>query len=274
MEKIFNDIDVLLQRLVLGNNNLFDGGTLNDDKQYALLRVSRFLKSNVESTDPQKLEFRLRLAAHLSPIEAIDFNSSSTSTRWELIYDFLSKEFGKVGEIIEELSRDVASVLDSWQSSRKKVSSYAHKLLLKQNNLCAHCHLDFSINKAGLTDEFKPYHLSLPELMKPEVDHIDPVSCLGDNAEDNLQVLCRICNAGKGDGMGFDVRRELDHAAKEVSHIKEIHRFRMLFYVIQRDMNECQKCHSKSNELTIRKIFERGGFLRSNFISVCYECLK
>ena len=38
------------------------------------------------------------------------------------------------------------------------------------------------------------------------------------------------------------------------------------------DKNGCTKCNSNLNELTVRKVRNKGGLLLSNLISVCYKC--
>src|SRR5690349_16827735 len=50
------------------------------------------------------------------------------------------------------------------------------KILLKCGHACVHC---------GATDDL-------------QVDHIKPVSHGGSDEEDNLQILCRLCNQRKG----------------------------------------------------------------------------
>lgn len=47
----------------------------------------------------------------------------------------------------------------------------------------------------------------------------------------------------------------------------------MLYFTIHKAKKRCQICN-KSKELTIRKIFQNGAFIRSNLQAVCNSCAK
>jgi HNH endonuclease len=53
-----------------------------------------------------------------------------------------------------------------------------------------------------------------------EIDHIIPVICYGTNDADNLQVLCRSCNASKGENESISKGRK--HYIETISHIKQL----------------------------------------------------
>lgn len=105
-----------------------------------------------------------------------------------------------------------------------------------------------------------------------EVDHVEAVSALGTNVVDNLQLLCRLCNRGKADGLGVDVRHEAKFAGTTIDMVPVSHRARMLYYVIVRDRSRCCACESGTDELTVRPIVPSGGYLRSNLRALCVDC--
>jgi hypothetical protein len=122
-------------------------------------------------------------------------------------------------------------------------------------------------------DEFKPYHHALEELIKPEVDHIEAISCLGTNELINLQALCRLCNEGKGDGLGIDIRHEVRWSGVPVDQVDRSHRARVLYHVILRDNRCCRLCRDERKELTVRKVRDDGAYARSNLLTVCVDCV-
>ncbi|WP_371683447.1 hypothetical protein [Solirubrobacter soli] len=88
----------------------------------------------------------------------------------------------------------------------------------------------------------------------------------------NLQLLCRLCNAGKGDGLGMEVRHEAAFAGYSVERIPTAHLARLVYYVIDRDNRHCTQCDRDDLELTIRPIVDTGGVVRSNLRTVCVAC--
>ena len=122
------------------------------------------------------------------------------------------------------------------------------------------------------SDPYKPYFESPDELLTMEVDHREAVSGLGTNIVDNLQLLCRLCNAGKGDGLGVDVRQEARFAGTPILDVPRSHRARMLFAVIDRDDRKCTVCESAETELTVRPVVRDGAYVRSNLYTVCFDC--
>ena len=112
----------------------------------------------------------------------------------------------------EQLGRAVATVLDNWDRDRESVTGHRNFLMRRDGPSCRNCHLRFDTSGSSLTltqcDDYKPYHLAPGELMAPEADHEEAVSAIGTNDLSNLQLLCRLCNGGKGDGLGLSVRAE------------------------------------------------------------------
>ena len=276
------EIELLFQRLLLGEPpSAF--GRADTDLEHAFARARRILKSDVEEADLLHFELRLRLALHLAPVDAIKYNPRRAESRSQLISDFLQARHGRTPTEAGLLAVDVARVLWSWDEKRSTVTGYLHELLAAQGSRCANCKVEVSVNpdiqvarrppKTLVSqDAFKPYYLSPVELLSPEVDHIEPVSRLGLNSKENLQVLCRLCNFGKGDRLGVNTRAEATASGDRVDQIPRMLRASMIYYVITRDGRKCSLCGSDSAELTVRKVYPEGGFLRSNLYAVCVEC--
>ncbi len=233
----------------------------------AVAHARSMLGARGESLASDLFELRLRVAMHLSPIDAIGYDATNPTPRHTLITDYLRAEFGRSDEGVPRLARDIASVLDRWDASRKRTSETADVLLRRQAGRCAHCGFVFDSWRSSRTDDvMKPYHESPEEFTSPEVDHIEAISGFGTNETRNLQVLCRLCNAGKGDGLGLDVRREAKRAADRIAEIPVADRVRMFYYVLERAERRCAKTGRDSTqcELTMRLVRPRGGFLRTN----------
>ena len=271
------DIETLFMRLLLGSrvDRLVEADAMEVD--YALARAIKLLEARQEQFDAQRFELRLRLAMHLSPANAIEYVPTNPTPRHQLISDHLRTEFGKQGDLVAQLARDVAKLLTSWDEVRHPASAHLNSLLERQRYRCAHCHV---LLRSGTTpesvhrrDSYKPYFESEAELLSPEVDHIEAISSLGTNDVTNLQVLCRLCNGGKGDGLGLDVREELKNAGKPILELSVGYRSRMLYYTLLRSGQRCSACNSDERELTIRPIRENGGFIRTNIRATCYACL-
>lgn len=252
------------------------------DLDHAFARARRILSSGIEERDTALFELRLRLAMHLCPAEAIAYDRRKPIARKELVKRYIIERHGRTEQESEELARDVVRVLRAWEEERQSVHDRLEELWIRQEKKCAHCNvrLYLSTSEAEANppesqlcqDVYKPYHLAPVELRAPEVDHIEPVTRLGDNRVENLQVLCRLCNAGKGDRLGVDVRTEAAHAGSAVGDVPRHLRLQMLYYVIARSNRECINCGPTKTELTIRKVNPTGGFLRSNLYVACVKC--
>ncbi len=274
------DLQTLLERLVLGENGLDAQFKSDSDLQYALQHVARLLSAEGEIAVSTLFEVRLRAALHLAPREAIQYDSpTNLKPRWKLIQNFIKSEFGRDGDAVERLARDVAIVLERWDVKRNRHRGDEAALLLRsQNGRCKHCGLVLipDAQPELLGDPYKPYHAVNDDWMSAEIDHIEPVSKFGTNDVENLQVLCRMCNQGKADGTGVDLRYEARYAAFSVGNISEVHRARMFYYVIDRCSRTCVRTNRTSAEveLTIRPVRAAGAYVRTNLVAVSINALE
>lgn len=261
-------LDAILYRLALGEP--MDHG----DYAYAFKRAEELLKTTVDASEGATAALRLRLAMHLAPPDAIDYRSVNRSPRRTLIRLYLVNEFGLPEEPAGDLARAVAQVLSDWQQRRTGVTGWRDALLKSQDGRCAHCRykINFPLSNEQYTDPYKPYAANPDLYCAPEVDHVEAVSALGSNSEANLQVLCALCNRGKGQGFGLSVADEHRHAATPVEQIPAGARATMLFYVITRASNTCEACGEKHAELTVRPRRQGGPYIRSNLRAVCRAC--
>ncbi len=248
--------------------------------------------SEDEYHEQYKYELRLRLAMHFSPIEAIKYDPFNESKRSELISSHLQKYFNKNSHNSDSLAETIVNILEKWEEKRESVTKYREQLLVKQDYKCNHCNVlfikddktnDFKAKTQFKKDKYKPYLYikqesteGYIEYYSAEVDHIKPVSAMGDNDLNNLQVLCKLCNRAKSNILNVKTLNEIKYAAYNIDEIleeKPTHIHKMLYFTIHKAKKRCQICN-KSKELTIRKIFQNGAFIRSNLQAVCNSCAK
>lgn len=220
---------------------------------------------------------RLRVALQLAPVTAIDYSNSNPVARWKIIHRHLEHKYVHTAtELLAQLARRIAVTLDDWQQPRGGTTAHRRAVWVKANGRCAACHYDFVARSSPALrtfDPFKPYLQSPEELTSQEIDHVVAVSGVGTNELSNLQLLCRWCNFGKGDGLGVDIRREAEFAASIVSEIPRIHIASMFYMTLASAGYECERCdQGLRNELTIRLRDSQHGFVLSNLASTCYNC--
>lgn len=286
------ETEISLCRALLRDNRFIDlditsifEASIPIDKisNFATQRIGKALKLDRLLERNYIFQMKLRLAMHLSPKEAIEYDSKNPISRDELIKKYLETNFTLCSQTADSFARELAVVLRNYDLSRKSTRHHMDVLLARQVYKCASCNLDFQDDSRVTleeekgeegTDLFKPYYYGEgPSFwMLPEVDHIEPVSGFGSNTLDNLQVLCALCNRGKDDGFGVKIVNERKYAADDIFRIPHAHRIRMFYYRLEMDDYTCTMCKNKK-ELTVRKIHEDGGFLLSNVYSVCYDCL-
>lgn len=287
-------IHTFAERLLLGENtNLIIDNFLNEI-DYAVDHVTDILKSKDEYIEYYKFELRLRLAMHFIPLEALNYDPENDFTRQELIVNHIVNYFGRSFENATALAHTIIKILDKWESDRKSVTKYRGQLLERQQYKCNHCNVSFVGDiKLGENkyksftnfpdDKYKPYIINKNgttdkiEYLTPEVDHIKPVSALGDNNLENLQVLCKLCNRAKSNILNIKTLDEIEFAGYDIKDIldkKPSHIQKMLYFVISRAKGKCEKCKSTDKELTMRKININAPFIRSNLQALCKDCLS
>ena len=275
MDIVFGELDTLLDRLAVGNI-LHDGSPRAAFYFAAALeRARNILRWDADVASHALFETRIRLAIHLAPRTAIAYDRSNPTPRWKLIRQHLVDAFGR-GAVadIDALARDLAKVLDTFDSEREQVTGHLSYLLKREGPKCRSCLVRFFDDPKSLLmhDDYKPYFLSPEELLKPEVDHIEAISALGTNALNNLQLLCRLCNQGKGDGLGLSVREELRNSGLTIKKMPRAYRGKLLYYVLLRDGRSCSRCQATTIELTVRPVIEKGAIVRSNMRAICVDC--
>ncbi len=285
-------IHTFAEKLLLGENVNLTQDTYKNELEYSLDHVHGILNSKDEYHEQYKYELRLRLAMHFSPIEAIKYDPFNESKRSELISSHLQKYFNKNSHNSDSLAETIVNILEKWEEKRESVTKYREQLLVKQDYKCNHCNVlfikddktnDFKAKTQFKKDKYKPYLYikqesteGYIEYYSAEVDHIKPVSAMGDNDLNNLQVLCKLCNRAKSNILNVKTLNEIKYAAYNIDEIleeKPTHIHKMLYFTIHKAKKRCQICN-KSKELTIRKIFQNGAFIRSNLQAVCNSCAK
>jgi hypothetical protein len=253
-------------------------------KSWALKEADLMLGVSDLTRSRDELEARLRIALHLCPPSAIDFNPRQERSRKSLISAHLKEAFRVPSETAERLAMIVATVLDAWDAPRSaRVGSLRDHLLAKQGGCCAACKMPFTTARiaqeekralAGQSDPFKPYFDgdSVTERMAPAVDHLVAISKDGTNLVENLQILCTLCNQGKSDGLGISVIKEREYAAKSVDKIADFHKMQLLYYRLSMDKFSCTACNKKDNEMTVDVVIETGPIILTNLRSICYHC--
>jgi hypothetical protein len=252
----------------------------NSAALYRELIFARTTKEGLRRSADREAVFaahRLRVALQLAPLDAISYTTTNPTARWKIIQRHLAMKYPHTGaDLVTQLARRVAVTLADWQEPRGATTSHHRAVWLKSGGRCSSCHYDFTAKNspALLTlDPFKLYYQSPEELTAPEIDHIVAISGVGTNELANLQLLCRWCNFGKGDGLGVDIRREAEYAALGISEIPRGHIASMFYMTLADNDFSCETCRRGQHiELTIRLRDSQHGFLLSNLVSTCYEC--
>jgi hypothetical protein len=237
--------------------------------------VHRFLSFDLAHLSSTQRDAVIRLAIHLSPPEAIRYDAYTVKSRWMLIRDYISSNHLVNPDICERVSRKIAGILETLEIERNAASSgYKQKLFSIQKGRCRTCGFLFRSTQQ-YRDPYKPYYESWEELTTEEVDHKTPICGLGDNQLSNLQLLCRLCNWGKGVGIVPSAIEEYKFAAEDVASIDRYHRCRCFFNAVIRDRN-CVVCGGSPEtiELTVRKEICNGPYSTSNLRAICRSCCE
>jgi 5-methylcytosine-specific restriction endonuclease McrA len=120
---------------------------------------------------------------------------------------------------------------------------------------------------------FGPFDRSPPKIRRQaQLDHVFPVYLAGDN-ENNWQVLCRCCNAGKSDlVLGFENRAWFGRARLE----DLVGTTTRVFYMVIRRDGKCSVCGRGPSqvELRIGRRDPNGADLYTNLVTRCIECVQ
>ena len=270
------------------SGNSFFGQSVGEPRRnlsrFTLFQLAESLKLDRQIDQANEAEMRLRLALHFCPSDAIEWNPTRSESRVDVIANHLKESFQIFEMDADSIARDIASILSSWETRRRSLASKADRILERQNFRCACCHVPITEERiaeeesksSDERDHFKPYfdEPGVRTWLSAEVDHVVPVSAHGTNHQDNLQVLCKLCNSGKANDVGVTVFQELKYASKSIEQVLTQHRRRLLYFRVKMDSGTCSLCQSSEHELTVRKVRSRGGLLLSNLTTVCHNCIS
>jgi 5-methylcytosine-specific restriction endonuclease McrA len=210
------------------------------------------------------------VALQLAPRTAIAYESTNPTPRWKLVDEYLAGRFVLTELERERIARLVAATLDQASSSRGSRS------LIPETAIdCSICRLPFrrQPDSVSMRDPYKPTWQAPEELCRPEVDHVLPISSLGEHRTENLQVICRACNLAKGSGLLLNPEMEIRFAGLDVSFVPRVHLFRLLQWLIARQDARCGRCGSNRGELTMRPIHKASPLVRTSMALTCYSCI-
>ena len=252
--------------------------------RFAFLRFAEALNLSTRFDRLNETDLKLRLALSLAPREVIDWNATDPRSRVDVVTDYLVDNFSLEALEAKAMARIIVATLKAWETSRRSLSDKATRILGEQDGKCATCHASLGeeriLEEEGKPetrqDVFKPYFAEPGVRMwfTPEVDHIEPISGTGSNNRDNLQVLCKLCNAGKENGTGISIQTEFKHACLAVEDAEPQYRRRLFYNRIEMDNFKCTSCGSDSKELTVRPQRKSGALILLNLTAICYECEK
>ena len=237
-------------------------------------------------------EIKLKVALHLSPPSAIDYESGKKKKRWQLIKEYVTNylEFDENSETTDNICKQASKILQKWNTKRRPgkttFESQRDNLLRKCGNKCSNCNVSFSPQRLqkeitkyenGKLDEYKSFYNEKQKdptyYLHPEIDHINPISSYGDERTENKTILCKLCNQGKTDGSQLSIRKEFDLANKSIQDVNVHDRHRLFYLCTYIHNKKCTICGT-SNEITIRKIIETGPLVLTNLKVICYTCLE
>ena len=253
-------------------------------KRFSLENLSALLQVDKLNDRQLSTDIKLRLALHLAPKDAIQWDPTRTESRVEVIQNYLISNFEIKKDAAGDLSRIVVKTLKNWESTRRNVRDTLDEILQMQQFKCATCNilltdeyreeLGDKVRSGDRLDIFKPIYDAVNDYfhLEPEVDHIEPVSGFGLNHRENLQVLCRLCNFGKGDGLSFSLINEYKNCHKPLNEIKWGHRAKMFYYRLEMDNFECTVCGTTDMELTVRPTHRDSAFLLTTLATMCTSC--
>lgn len=171
--------------------------------------------------------------------------------------DFNHKDIEHILQILENINRSdnikKVSFADFYWTDKKR-------LLDDQNWRCKICGVKLNLAPAKTGN-----------LQQPELDHKIPF-IFGGNHPDNLQIICKACNIGKGQHLTLygDIA-----VCSNMFYTQRADK-RLRYWVYIRDGCKCSYCaHTAATEtLEMAKKFSRGRIIFDNLITVCMECVE
>jgi|AntRauTorcE11898_2_1112593.scaffolds.fasta_scaffold08039_2 5-methylcytosine-specific restriction endonuclease McrA len=229
----------------------------------------------------------LGLAVHFTPHQALAQKLEDDSIEgpydrdmepYMMIEEYLTSNFEAEEATARTVAQELGKLWDNWLDDDRYISyedAIKKKLRQEQNNRCKNCNVKLEDEEASVSyqqeDELKPIHEFSREQTAIELDHIEPLSHLGNHKLINLQLLCRFCNQGKSNRVHVPIREQIEYAPIDIDEIPKSHR-RQVFYAVTKSATACGVCGDKNKELTMKFINNRGCFVVSNLEPICVEC--
>lgn len=238
--------------------------------------VAKTLGAHAELSERYRTELHLRLAIHLSPTAAIDYDPMGRRSRASFIEEYMIDTLGFDPDHpdVHPIAQRVATLLDQWERGSSGGSDWQKtELLRNQEFRCAHCHAPLDDIPLTLShdDPYKPYGSGIGH--RTEVDHVQASSLFGSDDLENLQATCQLCNRAKNNDLTIPIETEFKHATSDITDVPEFYRARMVYHVIKQGNRECARCREQEHELTVRPVHTNGPYVRSNMAPVCVSCL-
>lgn len=208
---------ILYSDALEASGRLLSSGTESFRAQATLLALSRMIWSLVPARLLDSPSPDFESLAHRALVERLGaFDGVEASAR------YLSIVFKRIKKYAHYGRRSTSLDLDTITHKR---------LLLAQNGRCNHCLYEFGSDHYIYAAEddgvlSRPYAPKIGEVhlehtyRKPELDHIIPL-VLGGDSEENWQILCKSCNAGKSDQFSY-IFLLSGHASNRLSHLFEL----------------------------------------------------
>lgn len=224
-------------------------------------------------------------------------NVLPSDDRVKLTNYFIHKVYKRTGKKLDRKDRfilELVKVSKNYHTDRKK------SLSIKDSKKCCLCGVDFN---DGLPEDFDrkidilnpiTYFSNRNNILEKCIDHIIPISKIGDNQQSNLQFICSVCNTGKNDICAvldklnlFSERVYIENVEKFKAYqegiiknsidknVNKVNFYPLnLYYRVIGRYKKCFLCNSTNKLLTTMPRDAETLYTFDNLIPVCYDCLE